>query len=539
MTLLPIVVREMRVAARRGSTYWYRTGAAVLVLVLCLWIMGMTRYQTTAETAMILFGVTTGVCGLFALLSGLRFTSDCLSAEKREGTLGLLFLTDLRGYDIVLGKLVAASLDAFYGVLAVVPIMALPLLLGGVSVYEFMRMMLVILNALFFSLATGILASSFSRSLRTSNAFALLIIAFLTIGFPLIGAWVSRSSLSSSFPVWFMVPSPGFGYVQAYDASYTRYAKHFWISLAVVHGLAWLFLAAACRITPGSWQDRPRSSRSSNKLPLNWQNFISGPVATAKSYRQMLLDINPYFWLAARGRRQRGVLWAVLGLMAIVWLAAWAKWRGDWTEPSTFFITGGVLNLLFRSWFASEACRQMAQDRHTGAFELLLSSPLEPREIVHGQMLALRRMFAGPLAAVLIIEIVFLIATVQDTYMGDRGEAIAVWIGMMGMLIVDVLTLPAPCMWFALTCRQANQAPGRALSWVLVFPWLMLAGFLMLSMGSRITFETVLGIWAVLGLATDFVLGSWARLNLREGFREAAARRFAPKKSLLDRLTGN
>ena len=31
-------------------------------------------------------------------------TADCLSEEKREGTLGLLFLTDLRGYDIVVSS---------------------------------------------------------------------------------------------------------------------------------------------------------------------------------------------------------------------------------------------------------------------------------------------------------------------------------------------------------------------------------------------------------------------------------------------------
>jgi hypothetical protein len=327
--------------------------------------------------------------------------------------------------------------------------------------------------------------------------------------------------------------------VQAFDASYAGYPGRFWLSLVIVHVLGWLFLWVACMVTPNSWQERPPSARSSKRLPLNWQNIISGPIATAKAYRTMLLDVNPYFWLAARARGQRTVLWVVLGVMASVWLAAWAKWRGDWTEPSTFFITGGILNLMFRSWFASEACRQMAQDRHTGAFELLLSSPLEPREIVHGQVLALRRMFAGPLAAVVILEIVFLIATAQDTYTGDRGETIAVWIGMIGMLIADIFTLPWPCMWFALTCRQANHAPGRALSWVLVFPWLLLAGFLMVSMGSRMTFETVLGLWAVLGLATNFVLGSWARLKLKEEFRQAAAQRFSPKKTLMDRLSGN
>ena len=70
---------------------------------------------------------------MYCLLSGVWFTADCLSEEKREGTLGLLFLTDLKGYDVVLGKLVATSLNGLYAVLAAVPILALPLLMGGVA----------------------------------------------------------------------------------------------------------------------------------------------------------------------------------------------------------------------------------------------------------------------------------------------------------------------------------------------------------------------------------------------------------------------
>ena len=47
---------------------------------------------------------------IYSLVAGRRFTADCLSEEKREGTLGLLFLTDLKGYDVVLGKVAATSL---------------------------------------------------------------------------------------------------------------------------------------------------------------------------------------------------------------------------------------------------------------------------------------------------------------------------------------------------------------------------------------------------------------------------------------------
>ena len=96
-------------------------------------------------------------------------TSDCLSEEKREGTLGLLFLTDLKGYDVVIGKLTAKSMNSFYAVLSVVPILALPLLMGGVTAGEFARMALVVVNTLLFSLTLGICVSAVSHSPRKAR----------------------------------------------------------------------------------------------------------------------------------------------------------------------------------------------------------------------------------------------------------------------------------------------------------------------------------------------------------------------------------
>lgn len=151
MTFLPIVARELRVAARRGSTYWLRTGAALLVLVLGTWVFLMMHNAPPKEIAPVLFGILAGTAVLYCLLAGVRSTADCLSAEKREGTLGLLFLTDLKGYDVVFGKLAATSVNALYGVLAVVPMLAIPLLMGGVAPAEFGRMALVAVNTLFFS----------------------------------------------------------------------------------------------------------------------------------------------------------------------------------------------------------------------------------------------------------------------------------------------------------------------------------------------------------------------------------------------------
>jgi ABC-type transport system involved in multi-copper enzyme maturation permease subunit len=176
MTFLPIVARELRIASRRRSTYWVRSGAALVVMFIGAWFFLVTQNQPPNQIAMGIFIILTAGAGLYCLFSGVRSTADCLSEEKREGTLGLLFLTDLKGYDVVFGKLVANSLSGFYGVLAVVPMLALPLLLGGVTPGEFWRMALVSLNALFFSLAAGICVSALCRSARNAMALTLLVI---------------------------------------------------------------------------------------------------------------------------------------------------------------------------------------------------------------------------------------------------------------------------------------------------------------------------------------------------------------------------
>src|SRR6186997_3087633 len=126
MTFLPIVDRELRLAARRTSTYWTRFAAAFVFTSICLGMLIVTRRSLSpAALGKMMFTVLTWITFACCLLAGVRFTADSLSEEKREGTLGLLFLTNLRGYDVVLGKLIATSIHAFYGLLAILPLLAL------------------------------------------------------------------------------------------------------------------------------------------------------------------------------------------------------------------------------------------------------------------------------------------------------------------------------------------------------------------------------------------------------------------------------
>src|SRR6185369_7136686 len=155
----------------------------------------------------------------FCLLSGIFLTADCLSEEKREGTLGLLFLTDLKGYDVVLGKLLATSLQSFYGLLAIFPVLALPLMMGGVTGGEFWRMILVLLVTIFLSLSLGLFVSALAREARQAMGtvfFGILLLAGILPAIYWLQIGLARRAIYPEV-LW---PSPTHAFRSALDFCY-------------------------------------------------------------------------------------------------------------------------------------------------------------------------------------------------------------------------------------------------------------------------------------------------------------------------------
>src|SRR5206468_493849 len=230
-----------------------RALAALVAILVCGWLFMVSAHEPIKAMGQLLFSIVSGIFLVTSLLAGIRHTADSLSEEKREGTLGLLFLTDLKGYDVVLGKLAATSLDAFYGLIAIIPVLAIPFLLGSVSIGEFWRMTLVLTNTLFFSLATGIFASATSRSARKAMAGTLLLILLIDAIVPGLGAWVAFRQAASSVNTAFLLPSVGYAYWLVFDAQYRVDADGFRWSVLLTHGLGWLFLALASVAARHSW----------------------------------------------------------------------------------------------------------------------------------------------------------------------------------------------------------------------------------------------------------------------------------------------
>ncbi|HOX59608.1 MAG TPA: ABC transporter permease subunit [Candidatus Paceibacterota bacterium] len=538
MTWLPIVARELRVASRRPGTYRVRWGAGLGLILVAAWFFLRNQHLPAEHIAMGLFLILTGGAVLCCLLSGVWFTADCLSEEKREGTLGLLFLTDLKGYDVVLGKLAATSLGALYAVLAAVPILALPLLLGGVTGGEFARMALVAINTLFFSLTLGLCVSALSRSQRSAMTRTLLLVLLFAAVLPACGACLTLSGATPKTGRSWLMASPFYTQYHALDQQFSASPGDFWWSVAVIHGLGWTCLLLASGIVPHTWQDRPAGARAL-RWRERWRTWTYGNQTDRALFRERLMDRSACFWLTARARWKPASVWAVLGVVACGWGWGLAKWHRHWLDESTLILTGLLLNYLLKVWFALEAGRQLSDDRKAGALELLLSTPLTVKEILHGHLLALRRQFQWPVTVVLLVCFLFMILGALDANLRPDTEHPALWILLwaagMVILVADLAGLYWLGMWRGLTAKGPIHAAGVNMACILLLPWgIALIAIVPPSLGGLGGVETrnekyVLGLWVGLCLAVDLGFGLWARRKLHAEFRRAAARGYEPR----------
>jgi hypothetical protein len=411
-------------------------------------------------------------------------------------------------------------------------------------------MALVAVDTLFFSLALGMCVSSLSRSGRKATVVTLLLILLFVGLLPLISGLFALYGKAPNLQAGLLLPSAGFAYASAFDVNYKANANPFWWSLAVIHVLSWVSLAIASAIVPRTWQDKPGGARKRRWREL-WRLWSYGQPAERLAFRQRMLDRNAFYWLAARDRLRPVYVWAALGLVGLAWVWGLAKVRRDWLNTAVYLVTALVLNALLKGWAAMEAGRQLAEERHQGTLELVLSTPLTVRDILRGQALAMKRHFLGPVLAVLAVWMLFLLGTLYDSST-DAQDHIAwswFWLAGMGMLAADIDALYWVGLWQGLTAKNPHRAMSRTVARVLVLPWLGLAAValvmaLLETTGASNTVSPSWGashvvlLWVVLGLATDLWFALSARQKLLNQFRLMATERFARRRGFWARLFG-
>jgi len=454
VTFLPILERELLARARNPGTSWSRFSVALFGVLVCLPQFAIVGRFTNGS--MIGRHVFDGLVVVIFVLScfGCFLTADAISAERREGTLGLLLMTRVNGFDLIVGKLGSTASTVLAGLAALLPLLMLPILAGGVTIDEASRKALACFNCLFFALAVGLYHSAGGR-----DRFRTILKSVLTVAaFTLMPVLANVLFLANGTLV-FAPLSPLHALIHAASSSYHSAPFSYWISVGVVQALAWFLLErAGVRLSSRPLEGRePTASR------------LRPPVSARGGPRWSLAaGENPVEWLVGRQPGLRTTLWAgafVMLLYQVSWMF-FLPFRGFGRVGASplvwmYQLPNLVMALISGTLLAWAASRFPLQARSTGELELLLTSPVGVQNFVSGQWKALQTALRGP---VMLLLVAFLFRWASPMLYVRRPVRYS-WPDLGLGLILNaagvLLGIGALCwlgMWFGFTARRASSA---------------------------------------------------------------------------------
>ncbi len=468
----PVIVREVRVQARQKFTYTLRMlGAAAVLGSLVSW--ALSHGLLPGQGGHIFVYIHCTLLWAIWILVPLS-TADCVSREKREGTLGLLLLTSLKASDIVLAKGLAHGLRALTLWLAALPVVVIPFLMGGLPWQSVALSCAINFSSIALALAASVLASSFCRERHRSLVLALMLAFFLIVAYGVVlmaGIFIGFGSyvpgLAQRF--WDNLPSlenmvaGSLIMVSGADDIWAKAASSFapaaqrgaLIGLTGVSALTLLtaygLMLIAARSISRRWQEQSRSARV-EKLerifctPVLWTSLL-------RRWMRWKLNRNPIGWLEQRTWSGRLVMWS--------WLAVLVGFYSTVVSSGGFYLHNFQPIQVALAWLlmvslAATASGSFRRERESGVLELLLVSPLNSWQIIMGRVRGMWAQFTPAVA--LLIGVWLFVATFEQNVSG--------WDGMW--FSISFLTLPVVGLYYSLAKTHFLSA----------FVWTLLMGYL-------------------------------------------------------------
>ncbi|MDO4939715.1 MAG: ABC transporter permease subunit [Lachnospiraceae bacterium] len=202
----PVYNREMKVSARSIRLPLILAAFNLILAVFALASMAATinqarsdaqinyaefltifKYVATIEFAMVLFIMP-------------AMTSGSISGERERGTLDLMLTTKLTPARIVIGKLLTNMSNVIIVLVSSFPVLALVFAYGGVTVKDFIVLMISFITVSFLTAAIGMCASSICR--RSTIATAVSYIAVLVLVGGTIGINILVYNFTGSAGKW-------------------------------------------------------------------------------------------------------------------------------------------------------------------------------------------------------------------------------------------------------------------------------------------------------------------------------------------------
>jgi hypothetical protein len=519
IALTTIVGRELRQVARRKVLHRMRAGAASGAMLLSLGIL-LAQFASGAATnpgRHVFFAMVLLAC-FFNLLAGPLFAADTISGEKREGTLGLLMLTPLRCYEVVSGKFVSLLLPGIQAMLAMLPVFGLSFFMGGVTAAEFGRAFLVLILTLILSLSVSLACSCLTPHAVAGLAGSAIVLLVLVGLIPFALYDPALSGLRTGGVAWL---SPAHALELVSSAQYALQPAEFWATAA---GLS--LVSAASLLTGGMVLGRSWRTGVTQRLRTRFRS-------RAVNRRSQLFKDYPLLWIADHTHAPVRWTWLLVVVLVSTWTACGLFLREDLFEYGALSALVYLSNGTMKLWIAWLATHRLAEDRRSGALEMLCCLPVPERSIWGSWLLHLKQRLLVPVTCLILIE-AFLVA-VAPQFNGALVEEVlwawAIFLVFTLFLVADGYTLSWVGLSCGLTSNSASRALAKTMGTVLLGPGVLLALAVADSWRSVLAVDSLFAmtaVWAALGIAINIPVCALAVADLSHSFRDRIARGETP-----------
>jgi ABC-type transport system involved in cytochrome c biogenesis permease component len=350
-----VLDRELRAESRRPVNYWLRVLAAgAIILVFASFVLST---QLGAGLGPALFMVLHRTLFWASWVLVPLMTADCISRERREGTLGLLFLTPLTAFDVILGKGATHILRVLTLFLAALPVLGLPFMLGGVG----WRQTLLALASEAWAVLLGIAAGIYASTRGGTTIQVMMMAEAYALSLAII------SGTCQTFVSWTLLWAPR-GLLG--DLLVGALCNLLLFSLVVQQSI---------RRLQQTWQEESAAPEQPR-----WVNLFSSSAFWQDMFRwnkSRTLDRNPIAWLQEYSWTARLTKWGwfifLLGAEFVVLVSWYTPRTMGWQPWLTATLAAGI---------AFSAAGSFRRERQAGLLELLLVTPLSVRQLIGGRI---------------------------------------------------------------------------------------------------------------------------------------------------------
>jgi ABC-type transport system involved in multi-copper enzyme maturation permease subunit len=392
----PIFAREFLTVPRRASHYSGRAAAIGL-----LWTLGVTAWLATgglggeptlgdtARFGLLLFQlftfVTLTLVAFFAALSA----ASTVAREKDRRTFILLLLTDMSDAEIVLGKLLGSLLPIGLMLIAMLPVLALLLLLGGITPEQVLKAWLVLVATALAAGSVGGLIALWRDKTFQALALSVLALVLYVAGVEALGLLSLITALASvdwaAVQAWL---DPVRALLSALDPAGA--AGH----IPVVYGYVGVMVGLSVLVN--AWGVYKLRAWNPGGEPIMQRETPEEEEAKDRAKAHAApgavrhIWANPVLWREIRtlayGRRPLVVkvaYFVVVGLIAYAALAPLVAGRRAEFAAGYGLLPITILSLLL---LAAQATTAITSERDGRSLDLLLATDLSPREFIFGKI---------------------------------------------------------------------------------------------------------------------------------------------------------